>query len=830
MSLITTRSLAGLVVGAVVAATATISVGTASTKADAATGTSSTGMSSTGMSSTGTPSTRSVTVLLKAPDAVGLAALARKRGLSHDERIAAVARLLPTVAEHERAVHALRAEGFTVTDESSWSVSASAPATTVADVFGIRPKLASHATAAQRVAATGALPNLPASLSSVASAVFATNGGPAAFGHSEPGGLVPKPAKSRVRPGDVFTGDGANYGYDFQDAYEGPSLARAGAAPADGSFRSQRLTIATLQLTGWNSGDLSDYATWAGLPFAGSTLTEVPVDQTSVPSADAEDDTSPDVEVDLDQEAILSTDPYAHQRAYFAPNTDAGFADALSRVLDDVTGSVNAYHGGDSHIGALSISWGECEAQNSPGSIQNTFEPILQSLVAAGVTVFASSGDQGVYDCTNYDASGNPTATPGVDYPAASPAVVGVGGTRLTSKTGAYNNGNNWSEAAWSCTLATDCFTGDQATGGSGGGVSGIFQEPTYQSSRLSATQNARRARLVPDIAADGDPATGFVVDTTDPTLLSQNHNRRYYEIGGTSLASPVSAALFTAMLSDHGKASGIGDLHSDLYDAPSSAFRDITEGHNGATDLAHAGTGYDTVTGLGAPYWDAIGNQIFDQATPKAKVTTSLPYNHTKTSSQTVKVAWTGNPATRQANLVQADVTVTRLGSMFPTFYDGAVIPTGWFTFHGKAGATYRVTVTVTDRSGDQSKPVSTRITVPIDDTSVALSRTGWQRHSATGAIGGSYVQSDKKTATATVNAAGDSYSIVFRVGPSLGNASVAVAGRHAMTVDLHATKNGFKTVHVWGGPSKPVAKRTIAVRESGSKAIGFDALFAYR
>src|SRR5712691_3460673 len=65
-----------------------------------------------------------------------------------------------------------------------------------------------------------------------------------------------------------------------------------------------------------------------------------------------------------------------------------------------------------------------------------------------GVTFTASSGD-----------SGN-----GVEYPAASPDVVGVGGTTLTTGTG----GSYISETAWS---------------GSGGGQSSVENEPPYQPS-----------------------------------------------------------------------------------------------------------------------------------------------------------------------------------------------------------------------------------------------------------------------------------------------------------------------------------------------------------
>src|SRR4029077_1909512 len=132
-----------------------------------------------------------------------------------------------------------------------------------------------------------------------------------------------------------------------------------------------------------------------------------------------------DIEANLDQQSILSTAPSANQHAYFAPNSDAGFNDVFSAVLDDVLGTSHAT-APDPHIVALSASWGLCENQNSPSAI-TALEPILKSLLAAGVTVFASSGDSGIYDCGGTPAD--------VDYPASSPSVVGVGGTNLSAAT-----------------------------------------------------------------------------------------------------------------------------------------------------------------------------------------------------------------------------------------------------------------------------------------------------------------------------------------------------------------------------------------------------------
>jgi subtilase family serine protease len=121
---------------------------------------------------------------------------------------------------------------------------------------------------------------------------------------------------------------------------------------------------------------------------------------------------------------------------------------------------------------------------------------------------------------------------------------------------------------------------------------------------------------MVPDIAADADPATGFDLYTSDPTYASDENSRGLVEVGGTSLASPISAALFTNALAAANRHTGIGNIHAALYTAHRKdprAFRDVTSGSNGAAadrgsdPSVSARRGYDTVTGLGAALWPAL-------------------------------------------------------------------------------------------------------------------------------------------------------------------------------------------------------------------------------
>ena len=66
--------------------------------------------------------------------------------------------------------------------------------------------------------------------------------------------------------------------------------------------------------------------------------------------------------------------------------------------------------------------------------------------------------------------------------------------------------------------------------------MSRVFAKPAYQSS-LTAT-----GRAVPDVAALGDPQTGFLIGQTQTFPDGDYYDE--FRIGGTSLSSPIFAGL----------------------------------------------------------------------------------------------------------------------------------------------------------------------------------------------------------------------------------------------------------------------------------------------
>ena len=101
------------------------------------------------------------------------------------------------------------------------------------------------------------------------------------------------------------------------------------------------------------------------------------------------------------------------------------------------------------------------------------------------MSVLVASGDSGAYGCQDDNLS--------VQEPSSSPYVTAVGGTALfTNLDGSYSR-----EAGWE---------GPLESSGGGGGVSVVYQRPSWQTGPGVSNQFSDGARQVPDIAADADP------------------------------------------------------------------------------------------------------------------------------------------------------------------------------------------------------------------------------------------------------------------------------------------------------------------------------------
>lgn len=236
-----------------------------------------------------------------------------------------------------------------------------------------------------------------------------------------------------------------------------------------------------------------------------------------------------------------------------ATNASIVLVVAKTASIDNLLGAVD-YAVNTLGATVVSMSWGGSESSSEALWDSHFTKP--------GVTFVASSGDSG--------------ESTGVEYPAASPYVLSVGGTSLHLD----SNNNRTSETGWS---------------GSGGGLSVYEGLPSFQNGWLSGL-----ARGVPDVSYVGDPNTGVEVV----------YGGRLYVFGGTSVGAPQWAGLIA--LANSARTSNLNPADAAVYSVASAGANlinssnlfDITSGNNGSTSDADdfAVGGYDLVTGLGSP------------------------------------------------------------------------------------------------------------------------------------------------------------------------------------------------------------------------------------
>ena len=322
-------------------------------------------------------------------------------------------------------------------------------------------------------------------------------------------------------------------------------------------------TIGIIELGGgYTQADLQNY--FQGLKLAVPTVISVSVD--GAQNQPDGDPNGPDTEVALDIEVAGAVAPGATIVVYFAPNSDAGFLDAINQAATDNVHKPSV----------ISISWGGPESSWTAQSLQS-YNSALQAAAAVGVTVCVACGDTGSSD-------GVSDGKYHVDFPASSPYSLACGGTSLQIS---------------GSTIASEVVWNDGASGGAtGGGVSDTFPLPSYQSKAKvppSANKGKFKGRGVPDIAGDADPATGYDVQSDGTN----------FTVGGTSAVAPLWAGLIA--LCNQGVGKPVGYLNPNLYQTVATAkgtFRDITSGNNGHFK---AGAGWDPCTGWGSPVGTAI-------------------------------------------------------------------------------------------------------------------------------------------------------------------------------------------------------------------------------
>lgn len=409
-------------------------------------------------------------------------------------------------------------------------------------------------------------------------------------------------------------------------------------------------TIGIVTLAADRPDVVSQFWSDSGLTGAEASVNRITtVNVDGGPGAPNENAGSDETSLDMEQSGTLAPD--ASVRVYQSPNTDAGFADDFYQAAsDNVADSVSA-------------SWGESEsllkAFTSIGledpNYTAAFDQAFLELAAQGQSTFLSSGDSGAYPASRDLGSTDRTS----GNPDDSPWVTSSGGTTLPGPFLVHGMTFNFpTERTW----AWDYLWGPRSAQlgepevsyaerevvGGGGGYSGFEPMPTYQKSVKGTTSYSAveylqptgsstadpyvpglnfgislpwdwnfnptpaittgtgNGRATPDVSADADPETGYLLLYTFGDSTNPNAPPTYEQFGGTSFVAPQlngSAAAIDSLLGRR-----VGLWNPAIYKfatSKSSPFTPLDASGTSNDNLYYTGTPgniYNVGSGLGTP------------------------------------------------------------------------------------------------------------------------------------------------------------------------------------------------------------------------------------
>ena len=619
-----------------------------------------------------------ITVTLRPRDPAALAAYARavstpgSAGYRRYLTPAQFARRFGATAAQVRAVRrSLRSRGLTPGGLSRGALSISVAATAGQLERAFSVSLSRMALPGRRTAiAADSAPAVPAAMAAAMQGVVGLNTTAAPrpllerAAATSAGGAV-----SSARP-HVATGGPTAAAAPGQDAFTADQIASAYGFPGLYAARDNGagVTVAVYEL---ESDNPSDIAAYQSCYSTHATVSYVPVDSGS--------GTGPGSgEAALDIENVIGLAPDVNILVYQGPNSNSGAPG--SGPYDTFSAIIN-----QDRARVVTVSWGQCESALGPtdAAAENT---LFEQAAVQGQSIVAASGDSGAEDCDTGGAV--PQTQAAVDDPSSQPFVTGVGATSL------HALGPRPTETVWNS--GGTALSGMLQPGATGGGISHIWPMPASQLTSAPAL-NVRSAqaagsacghaggscREVPDVSADGDPASGYLIYWNGSGSVG-GEPQGWQGIGGTSGAAPLWAALLA--LADGSRAcsgTSVGFANPALYAAAGSAyaanFNDVTSGNNDFTGTNGgryaAGPGYDPTTGLGTPYAASLAGAL---CATTIKVTTPSTQHATVHNPASLRLRATDSAGAR--------LTYAALGLPPGLKLDGATGRiTGWPTQAGR-------------------------------------------------------------------------------------------------------------------------------------------------
>jgi subtilase family serine protease len=488
---------------------------------------------------------------------------------------------------------------------------------------------------AQTVHATAQSPLLPYRLSNFVLAILGlSNYGPYASQTAHVNTHYVKPQSGSSSACVALTGlaNACNLPSNFATNYGLNGVYKQGA---NGS--GQTLAIVTLAAVDPGAPQYF-WSNIAHVPSTGRSFTVQNID--GGPGAPSDVGGTGETDLDLEQSGALA--PGANVIDYQAPNTDPGFADAFFAAASQNTAST------------ISSSWGESEtvvkasilAGTEPSTYLAAFNEAFLEMAAQGQSGFLAAGDAGAYDASRDLGTTNLS----VDTSSDSPYITSAGGTTLpwtgtltgpdgtATVTVAKQRAWGW-DYLWPAIAKingeTEAAAAESNVGGGGGGFSSVFSGPFYQlfvtgthnfnaveyltptdyqtivaglveptawnfNPTPSVTGGSGYGRAVPDVSADADPYSGYLLYS--PAFAQAGQPVLEGGWGGTSFVAPQLNGS-TAVI-DSALGSRVGFWNPAIY-------ADAALGGGPFTELDHAGTSNDNLYYTGNPgerFNEAVG------------------------------------------------------------------------------------------------------------------------------------------------------------------------------------------------------------------------------
>jgi subtilase family serine protease len=245
----------------------------------------------------------------------------------------------------------------------------------------------------------------------------------------------------------------------------------------------------------------------------------------------------------------------------------------------------------------ISLSWGAPE-QDLGRQFVNTYGSIFSQAAKSHITIVASSGDSGASGPQN---NGSNYRHPVVSWPATSPYVTAVGGTKLNLNASGGRNGH---DTAWNDTYSaavSNFFFGNSGPNplATGGGKSVYYGRPSYQKGVRGVTGGQRG---IPDISMSASCSVAVNVFET-----YSGGQGGWTASCGTSESAPMFAAIVALAAQEAGH--GLGLINPALYALAGQHAAGIVPVASGNNTVSFSGVtvhgysvrkGYNLVTGLG--------------------------------------------------------------------------------------------------------------------------------------------------------------------------------------------------------------------------------------